>query len=110
MRKLIVGTAVAGLLLAPSSVGAKGPNDQCFASNPGTSTCSFTVSESATTPVTGAVGRGTWVVIVKRGKVKTTLKSPSNGDPTATSYTFMAGDKVTAKALAPGSAVLTGGQ
>jgi hypothetical protein len=76
--------------------------------NPVQPTCTFTVQDSASTPVTGALGRGDWIVIVKRGKVKTPLRSPSGGEPTATSYTLLAGDKVTAKALSPGSAVLTG--
>ena len=109
MRKLMIGTAVIGLVLAPSAVGAQGaPDDYCLAVNPVQPTCTFTVTDTATTPVTGAVGRGDWIVIVKRGKVKTALKSPSSGEPTATSYGLVAGDKVTAKALSPGSAVLTG--
>jgi hypothetical protein len=43
-----------------------------------------------------------------RGKVKTPITSPARGEPTAVSYTLVAGDKVTAKALSPGSGVLTG--
>lgn len=109
MRKLMLAAAIAGLVMVPSGVGAQGaPNDYCLAVNPVQPSCTFTVQDSATTPVTGAAGRGDWVVVVKRGKVKTVLKSPSNGDPTATSFTMMAGDKVTAKALTPGSAVVTG--
>ena len=110
MRRLCVAMAVTGLIMAPAAVEAKGPNEQCLAVNPAQPTCSFTITESATTPVSGAAGRGDWVVIVKRGKVKTTIKSPSGGDPTAESFAFIAGDKVTAKALTPGRAVLTGGQ
>lgn len=109
MRRLIVAVATAGLLLAPAAGEAKGPNDSCLAVNPAQPQCSFTVTENATTPVSGAVGRGDWVVIIKRGKVKTTLHSPSGGDPTAESFAFIAGDNVTAKALSPGSGVLTGG-
>lgn len=109
MRKVMLVAAVTGLVMAPGNVGAQGaPNDYCLAVNPVQPTCTFTVQDSATTPVTGAAGRGDWVVVVKRGKVKTALKSPSNGDPTAISFTMMAGDKVTAKALTPGSGVLTG--
>ena len=109
MRKLVIGAAVAGLVMAPSAVGAhRGPDDRCLAVSPAQPQCSFTVTESATTPVTGAAGRGDWVVIVKRGKVKTSIKSPSSGEPTAISYPLVAGDKVTAKALTPGSAVIAG--
>ena len=110
MRRLFAAVAVTGLVMAPAAVEAKGPDDHCLAVNPAQPQCSFTVVENATTPVSGAAGRGDWVVIVKRGKVKTLLRSPSGGDPTATSFAFMTGDKVTAKALSPGSAVLTGGQ
>jgi hypothetical protein len=109
MRKLLIGTAVAGLVTAPSGAGAQGGlNDFCLAVNPVQPTCTFIVEDTATTPATGAAGRGDWVVIVKRGKVKTKLTSPSSGEPTAVSYTMVAGDKVTAKALSPGSGVLTG--
>ena len=109
MHKLVIGTAVVGLVMAPSAVGAhRGPNDRCLAAAPAQPQCSFTVTESASTPVTGAAGRGDWVVIVKRGKVKTQIKSPSGGDPTAISYPLLAGDKVTAKALTPGSFVVAG--
>jgi hypothetical protein len=84
--------------------------DSCIALNPGQAQCSFTVTQDAATPVSGAAGRGDWVVTIKSGKVKTTLKSPSGGDPTATSFALKAGDKVTAKALSPGSAVIAGDQ
>lgn len=109
MRNVIVGIAVAAIVAAPSAVGAaRGPNDRCVAVNPAQSQCSFTVTETATTPVTGAAGRGDWIVIVKRGKVKTPIKSPSSGEPTAISYPLTAGDKVTAKALSAGSSVIAG--
>jgi hypothetical protein len=96
--------------MAPAAVQARGPDDHCLAMSPAQPQCSFTVAEDATTPVSGAAGRGDWVVIIKRGKVKTTLRSPSGGEPTAESFAFIAGDKVTAKALSPGSSVLTGDQ
>jgi hypothetical protein len=109
MRKLTIAIAAAALVMAPSAVQAnRGPDDYCLAANPAQPKCSFTVAESATTPVTGAAGRGDWIVIVKRGKVKTPITSPSSGEPTAISYPLMAGDKVTAKALTPGSAVIAG--
>jgi hypothetical protein len=110
MRKFIAGMAAVGIVLVPVSEGlARGPQDSCMAFNPAQPKCSFTVSENASTPVSGAVGRGDWVVTVKRGKTKFLLKSPSGGDPTATSFAFQKGDKVTAKAITPGSGVLTGG-
>jgi hypothetical protein len=109
MRKLLMATAMTGLVLAPSGAGAQaGLNDYCLAVSPVQPQCTFTVQDSATTPVTGAAGRGDWVVIVKRGKVKTQIKSPSGGEPTAIEYPLVAGDKVTAKALSPGSGVLAG--
>ena len=113
MRRLALVAAAIGLLLAPAPVSAlatRGPMDSCLAVNPGQAQCSFTVTQDATTPVSGAAGRGDWIVIIKSGKMKTTLKSPPGGDPTATSYALKAGDKVTAKALSPGSAVIAGGQ
>ncbi|MFN2594649.1 MAG: hypothetical protein ABR579_07150 [Actinomycetota bacterium] len=112
MRRLLV-VMIVGSALVPQPVSAfapRGPMDECLAVNPGQSQCTFTVTQDATTPVSGAVGRGSWIVIIKSGKLKTSLKSPSGGDPTAVSFAFQAGDKVTAKALTPGSAVLTGGQ
>ena len=109
MRGLVIGAAVAGLVMAPSAVGAQaGVNDYCIAVAPVQPKCSFTVQDTATTPVTGAAGRGDWVVVVKRGKVKTAITSPTSGEPTAISYTLIAGDKVTAKALSPGSGVIAG--
>ena len=72
-------------------------------------TCSFTVAETMSGPVAGVAGEGTWVVKVKRGKQKIKLTSPANGAPTAVSFPFQAGDKVTAIAVSPGAALIVGG-
>ncbi|MEA2477050.1 MAG: hypothetical protein QOC87_1249 [Actinomycetota bacterium] len=111
MRRVVFFATAFGLALTPVHVSAmtgRGPTDECLAVNPGQAQCSFTVTQDAATPVSGAAGRGSWIVTIKSGKVKTTLKSPSGGDPTALSYALKAGDKVTAKALTPGSAVVAG--
>jgi hypothetical protein len=113
MRKILVGVIALGLAALPVA-GSAAPSDKpesCFASNPGTSKCSFTVTEAIETPVSGAAGVGSWVVKVKRGKkIVATLASPTSGEPTADAFTYEIGDKVTAEALAPGSGVSAGGE
>ena len=118
MRRILFSTVLAVALVLPttqaSSGGIRGwlndePVEGCQAFNPGQPTCTFTATRDNVTPVSGAAGRGDWVVIVKRGKQKLTYKSPSSGEPTASGFEILEGDKVTAKALTPGSGVTTGG-
>ena len=110
MRKALVGIVTAGALLVPSAAPALQTTvrepESCFAVNPGQPTCSFTVtSTSSSGTVTGAVGPGDWVVVVKRGKQKIVIK-PTSPEPVA--YPFQEGDKVTATVNAAGGFVLVG--
>ena len=109
MRRTIVALA-AGALLLPLPLHAEADQvEGCQAVNPGQPTCTYTATEATVTPVSGAAGRGDWIVIVKRGKTKFVYKSPADGAPTATGFTILAGDKLTAKALTPGSGLAIGG-
>ena len=109
MRSLRFALAVSMFLALVGQAGASDAPEGCEAMNPAAPTCSFTVAESMSGPVTGVAGEGTWVVKVKRGKQKIKLTSPANGAPTAVTFTFQAGDKVTATAVSPGAALIVGG-
>ena len=110
-RWRIVTLSVTAALLSTVSVAGAADDapEGCEAMNPAVPTCSFTVAESMSGPVTGVAGEGTWVVKVKRGKQKIKLTSPANGAPTAVTFPFQAGDKVTATAVSPGAALIVGG-
>lgn len=108
MRKLFVG-AVSALIVMGTVPAHSVPPEGCEAVNPGAPTCTFKVTHDTAGPVSGVAGEGKWVVIVKRGRTKTVLKSPS-ADPSALEFLFRKGDKVTAKALTPGSALIVGGE
>jgi hypothetical protein len=109
MRRIIVAIA-AGALLLPLPLHAEADQvEGCQAVNPGQPICTYTATESTVTPVSGVAGRGDWIVIVKRGKAKFTYKSPADGAPTATGFTIVTGDKITGKALTPGSGIAIGG-
>ena len=109
MRKLIVG-AFSILLLLGAVPAQSMPPEGCEAANPGQPTCTLTITHNTAGPVSGVAGSGDWLVIVKHGKKKVKLRSPSNGDPTAVEHLFVKGDKITAKALTPGSALVVGGE
>lgn len=103
MRKALVATIAAGALLVPATSPAVELDEpeSCFAVNPGQPKCSFTAtSESSSGTITGAVGPGSWVVTVVRGKKKITFKNSADGQPT--SFAFKPGDKVTANVKSPG--------
>ncbi|MDQ3984883.1 MAG: hypothetical protein M3280_00045 [Actinomycetota bacterium] len=108
MRKLFVGT-VSVLVLAGTVPAQSVPPEGCEAVNPGVPKCSFKVTHDTAGPISGVAGEGKWVVIVKHGRTKTVLKSPST-DPVAMEHLFRKGDKVTAKALSPGSGLIIGGE
>lgn len=85
----------------------------CQAFNPGQPKCSYEVTHETDSPVTGVAGAGDWIVKIKRGKgkkkqVEKIRSSSSYGEPTAVEFQFEAGDKVTAKALSPGSGLIVG--
>ncbi len=111
MKKAIIGSLLAAALLAPSSAPASGSmrvTEACLAVNPGIPTCTFTVkSESAAPTPTGVSAKGDWVVVVKRGKKKITMKS-TGAFPDGPEFPFKIGDVVTAFANSPGTYVLVG--
>jgi hypothetical protein len=109
-KATVVVLAIASLAVAaPSSaVGMQRAPESCLAANPAQSTCTFTVtSASSSGTVTGAVGSGDWVVVVKRGKAKLTFKPPG-AEPNPVSFTYQPGDKVTATVKSAGGWVLAG--
>ncbi len=112
MRHLVIGVVLVGLLVPPlpASGGAlTGRSDEgCQAQNPLQPTCSYTVTHTSSTPITGVAGIGDWVVKVKRGKKTLTYKSPEDGSPTAMEIAFKVDDKVKAEALSAGSGLSVG--
>lgn len=110
MRRLIVASLIATLWLIPLPVARSVPPEGCEAVNPGMETCKLTITHPTTGPVSGVAGVGSWIVIVKRGKTKIKIKSPSSGEPTAVGQTFQTGDVIIGKALTPGSALAAGGE
>jgi hypothetical protein len=112
MRKALVGSAVAIALLAPTTAGSasltQNDPESCLAMNPAQPKCSFTVTSTSTSgTVTGAVGAGDWIVVVKRGKKKLTIK-PAGPEPEPVAFAYMEGDKVTATVKSAGGWVLAG--
>jgi hypothetical protein len=110
MRRLGIIVTSVGLLAGPVTAhGAPAANSEgCQAFNPGQPTCSFKVTHTSRTPITGVAGVGKWVVKVKRDGKSFTVKSPANGQFWATEIAFKPGDKVRAEALAPGSGLSVG--
>lgn len=111
MRKALVGAVAAAsiafgvVVIAPSS--ADDP-ESCYALNPVQPKCKFVITtESTSQTITGAVGQGSWKVVVKRGKEKFLIQ-PSTTDPEPIAFDYEIGDKVTARATAAGSWVLAG--
>ncbi len=114
MSKIVTAAVTATLVLSgtspaavPIGTGADEP-ESCHAYNPGQPKCTYKVSHSTDSPVTGVAGVGTWVVKIKRGKKTISVKSPYTGEPTAMEIQFRPKDKVTAIAVNPGSALVVG--
>ena len=113
MKTILVGLISAALMLGGTAHGmtarqAMAPGEGCAAANPAQPTCTFTVT-SDTEQQGGAVGTGTWQVIIKRGKKTYKLDSATTyGEPSEASYSYETGDKVTVKALTPGAVVVAG--
>ena len=111
MRKAIVAAIAAGALMiaVPSSaVGMKDEPESCQAMNPAQPTCTITItSTSSSGTVTGAVGQGDWIVVVKRGKAKLTF-GPSSTEPEPVSFAYQVGDKVKATVKSAGGWVVAG--
>ncbi len=102
MRTALIGAVIAVALLA-SGAGAteaitveREDPESCLALNPAQPKCTFEVtSESMSQTITGAVGQGSWKVIVKRGKTKEVI-APSGSEPEPIAFDYEIGDKVTA--------------
>ncbi|MGH2729485.1 MAG: hypothetical protein ACRDJI_02630 [Actinomycetota bacterium] len=107
MRKSVATAVMAGLLVIPVPAGARS-DEGCQAQNPLQPTCSYTVTHTSSTPITGVAGAGDWIVKVKRGVKTLVYESPSDGSPTALEIAFKPGDKVKAEALTPGSGLTVG--
>jgi hypothetical protein len=112
MHKAILGTFLSLALVAPVAAVAAAPDvrepESCLAMNPAQPKCTFEItSESTSQTVTGAVGAGTWKVIVKRGKQKLKIQ-PMAAEPEPVAFQYEIGDKVTAITTGAGSWVLAG--
>ena len=108
--KLAITVAVSSALIASgASAVERDDPESCQAINPAQPTCTFTVtSTSSSGTVTGAVGQGTWTVLVKRGKVKMRFGPSSTTEPEPVSFNYMVGDKVTATVTSAGGWVIAG--
>ncbi|MGH2757899.1 MAG: hypothetical protein ACRDI3_08935 [Actinomycetota bacterium] len=110
MRRTILGAVVSVALMAPAAPAfeLQDEPESCLAVNPAQPKCSFEItSESTSQTVTGAVGAGTWKVIVKRGKKKMVIQ-PAGPEPEPVAFAYEVGDKVTAITTGPGTWVLAG--
>lgn len=110
MRNSLIGSVVVLALLVPATAtqASKDDPESCYAFNPGQPKCTFTVtSGSSSGTVTGAVGEGDWVVVVKRGKQKIKF-APAGSEPEPVAFDYEVGDKVTATVKSPGGFVLAG--
>ena len=115
VRKALVGAIVVAVLMpiggAVASSGAKATDEPegCQAFNPGQPTCKFTATIDSESPVSGATGSGSWVVTVKRvGEKKPIVLKPADPYGGVVEFAYQQGDKVTAKALSPGTMMTAG--
>ena len=115
MRVLVVTALAAALTMVPATARsaldpATDEPEGCQAFNPGQPTCTFTATTDAETPISGALGVGSWVVKVKRAgeKKPITLKGSPDGAPSVSEFTFQEGDVVKAKALSAGTFMTVG--
>jgi hypothetical protein len=111
LRALKISIAVAistGLLASGASAVERDDPESCQAVNPYQPTCSFTVTSMSTSgTITGAVGQGDWIVVVKRKKARFTIK-PSGTEPEPIAFQYMVGDKVTATVNSSAGWVIAG--
>ena len=107
--KISIAVVISAALIAPgASAGHRDDPESCEAVNPVQPKCSFTVTSVSTSgTVTGAVGAGDWIVVVKRKKEKFTIQ-PSGTEPEPIAFQYMIGDKVTATVDSPGGWVIAG--
>ena len=108
VRRIFVALMLVGAVASPSAVAEADDPESCLAMNPAQPKCTFTVTSGSTSGVvTGAVGAGDWVVVVKRGKTKLTF-GPTAAEPEPVAFTYAEGDKVTATVKSAGGWVLAG--
>src|SRR5688572_30675228 len=101
----VIVSLIAAAFVAPWSVGAAARAPEgCQVVNPGQPSCSYTVTHSAGSPVTGFAGMGEWAAVVKRGKEK--IKIAGSQEPVT--FEFEEGDKVKVVAKTPGSGAIAG--
>ena len=108
MKRTSILVALLLLAAVPAQAGQTLPDsarevEGCQVFNPGQPTCTYTATHVGETPVSGILGTGSWTVVIKVGKKKTVVKSPSTGEPTAVEMVIPEGAKVTMTALSPGS-------
>ena len=107
--KLSIAVAVSTGLITSGAAGLERDDpESCQAINPVQPTCTFTVTSGSTSgTVTGAVGQGDWIVVVKRKKAKIKF-GPTSTEPEPVSFEYMVGDKVTATVKSAGGWVIAG--
>jgi hypothetical protein len=109
MRRLLIMAALLAGLVPTGTANSTGLGDEgCRAMNPITPRCSYKVTHTSGTPITGVYGVGNWVVKVRRGGRTDTYQSLPDGRPTLYEIAFKVGDRVTGIALTPGSALEVG--
>jgi hypothetical protein len=97
-----------GLIGSGASALERDDPESCQAINPVQPKCTITITtESTSGTVTGAVGQGDWVVVVKRGKTKMSF-GPTSAEPEPVSFNYVVGDKVTATVKSAGGWVVAG--
>lgn len=104
IRRVVVGMIVAAFVVPHSVSTASRAPEGCQVVNPGQPSCSYIVTHSGGSPVTGFAGMGEWAAVVKRGKEK--IKIAGSQEPVT--FEFQEGDKVKVVAKTPGSGAIAG--
>ena len=115
MRAAVAIASSVLLMAAPaaasaSPVGNAREAEGCQVQNPVQPACTYTVTHSSDSPVSGIAGLGSWVVKIKTGKKKKpeVIKSPASGEPTVVEMSLPEGATVSVEAVTPGSAAIVG--
>lgn len=81
------------MIVPTASVGAHDGREGCQAMDPLQPKCSYTVTHTSETPITGVGGIGDWVVEIERGRKTIRIESPANGQLWMLEIAFKVGDK-----------------
>ena len=112
MRRLLTFVIALSMATAPAAVAhptSSATGDEgCQVMNPLRPTCEFEVTHTSRSPITGAAGWGSWVVLVRRDGETVRYKSAPDGRFWMIEISYKVGDLVTVKALSPGSAADAG--